>query len=43
MERSEIRERRTSFSFVPDFASLHPGYGSSDPIVMKPVTTTGFI
>src|SRR5580693_7609225 len=30
----------TSF---PDFASLHPGYGSSDPIVMKPVTTTGFI
>ena len=28
---------------VPDFASLHPGYGSSDPIVMEPVTTAGFI
>jgi hypothetical protein len=26
----------------PDFALLNPGYGS-DPIVMKPVTTTGFI
>jgi hypothetical protein len=22
---------------------LNPGYDSSDPIVMKPVTTTGFI
>jgi hypothetical protein len=28
---------------IPDFASLNPGYGSSDPTVMKPVTTTGFI
>jgi hypothetical protein len=28
---------------IPDFAPLHPGYDSSDPIVMKPVTTAGFI
>ena len=28
---------------IPDFASLNPGYDSSDPIVMKPVTTAGFI
>jgi hypothetical protein len=28
---------------VPDFAPLNPGYELSDPIVMKPVTTTGFI
>jgi hypothetical protein len=27
----------------PDFAPLNPGYGSSDLIVMKPVTTAGFI
>jgi len=26
----------------PDFALLNPGY-ASDPTVMKPVTTTGFI
>jgi hypothetical protein len=27
----------------PDFASLHPGYKASALIMMKPVTTTGFI
>jgi hypothetical protein len=28
-----------SAMLFPDFASLHPGYDSSDPIAMKPVTT----
>jgi hypothetical protein len=28
---------------IPDFAPLNPGYKLSDPIVMEPVTTTGFI
>jgi hypothetical protein len=32
-----------AFRSSPDYASLHPGYVSSDLIVMKPVTTTGFV
>jgi len=28
---------------ILDFAPLNPGYDSSDSIVMKPVTTTGFV
>jgi hypothetical protein len=41
-------QRLTAFRFLfflrsPDFASLHPGYVLEDPIVINPVTTTGFI
>jgi hypothetical protein len=30
MERSAIRGARNTATLIPDFASLHPGYGSEN-------------
>jgi hypothetical protein len=42
---NEVKSGKASKSAMssPDFALLNPDYDSSDPIVMEPVTTAGFI
>jgi hypothetical protein len=43
MERSEIRERHRSLQIVPGLRFASSGLQGFGPIVMKPVTTAGFI